>query len=56
VPDVDDLVVALAGGDHAVRALALDLQHLAGGAVEQLALGAGITMSSTPKEMPALVA
>jgi hypothetical protein len=34
MPDVDDLVVALAGGDHAGVALGLDLEHLLVGGVQ----------------------
>src|SRR5258708_8604457 len=40
VPDVDDLVVALAAGDDAGRALLLDLVHLLARLVEDLRLAA----------------
>ena len=57
VPDVDDLVVALARGDDAGVALALDLEDLLAGAGRgSPPSSAGITMSSTPIEMPAWVA
>ena len=38
VPDVDDLVVALTGGDHAGRTLVLDLDHLGARLLEDLRL------------------
>ena len=57
VPDVDDLVVPLTGGDDTGGALLLDLDDLGAGLVDDRALLAfGMTMSSMPIEMPALVA
>src|SRR5262249_4733471 len=38
VPDVDDLVVALTGGDGAVETLALDLEHGLAGRVDDVGL------------------
>ena len=38
MPDVDDLVVALAGGDGAVETLALDLEHRLARAFDDLLL------------------
>ena len=55
-PDVDDLVVALAGGDQTRGVLLLDLLHFRFGGRDHALLASGTSMSSTAIEIPARVA
>jgi hypothetical protein len=55
-PDVDHLVVALAGGHQARDVLLLDLLDLLLGALDEAGFSLGTSMSSMAIEMPARVA